>query len=119
MRGFAILGAPHKNKYEGTGAEQNRVTPFGDIVASPVPGAPEDSSVRRVSPLVAEAVGAGQLPQFVDALTAGLASIIFRHGIWAAGDVLRHLGEHLCRITNERLAEKEAEEEREAGRAPY
>ena len=82
----------------------------------PPPGSPAEAYAGRLSPLLSEALAARQLPQLVDALTAGLALIMIEHGSWAAGDVLAQLGGHLCRITNERRAEQEAAEEREKGR---
>lgn len=82
----------------------------------PPPGSPAEAYAGRLSPLLSEALAARQLPQLVDALTAGLALIMIEHGSWAAGDVLGKLGEHLCRITNERRAEREAAEERGKGR---
>lgn len=85
----------------------------------PLRGSPAEAYLAQITPMLSQATAARQLPQLVDALTATLAVIMIRHGSWAAGDVLGRLGEHMCRITNERTAEKEAVEERVAGREPH
>lgn len=105
---------------EAAGRVPVAAAPFALQTANwPQPGSPAEAYLGRIGPLMSEAFARGQLPQLVDALTAGLAVIIVDYGSWAAGDVLGQLGGHLCRIVDERKAEKEVAEEREKGREAH
>jgi hypothetical protein len=67
--------------------------------------------------LLDDAVRNASLRILVDVLTWTLAKIIVeRAGRWGAGDVMRQIGNHVCRLIERERAQEEADEAKAQGK---
>ena len=75
--------------------------------------------VAQLNALVDDAADRRKIPVFVNAAAWKLAVIAHRCGTYAAGDILRLFGEHVCALAEKERAAREAEQARSDGRQPH
>jgi hypothetical protein len=96
----------------------------GDVVESsveikkPTRKQLEDQYLGAVARLMADAHERKSVDVLVDVLVWILAKAIMGHrSTWCAGDIMRRLGDYICRLEDHALAESEAARAKEDGRA--
>ncbi len=107
---------------------QNRIASNEPQAASPPPpptladGTPAEAADQRYLETCAEMfadAGAGRhMAELADNLAWTLAHIAVHSGVGAAGDIIRTLGDYICRIEARKQAEIEATQAKEQGRLP-
>jgi hypothetical protein len=80
----------------------------------------EKSYLDAINALLEEAYSTRSVPILVDVLTWTVARIIMDcRSRWGTGDVLRRIGDYVCRISERRAAQEEAEKSRADGSLPH
>ena len=84
---------------------------------------PAEQAERRylsvINPLLSEAYKQRQMETFVDVLAWTLARVIVcLDKPYVTGDILRRIGNYMCRIAESNRAESEAEAAKQEGRLP-
>jgi hypothetical protein len=70
--------------------------------------------------LLADAIEHRSGQTLVNLLTWTLARIAVAHGsVWVVGDIVRHLGDHMCTLAERERSEEESQRTKEEGHPPH
>jgi len=84
------------------------------------PEAIEKRYLDKINAVVDEARATESMHILVDVLAWTLACIIINCSTrWGAGDVLRRIGDYVCKLADRQAAQAEAEKAREEGQLPH
>jgi hypothetical protein len=76
--------------------------------------------VNALDALLADAVKHRSGQTLVNVLTWTLARIAVGHGsLWIAGDIVRHLGDHIGTLAERRRPQEDSEQAKEEARTPH
>jgi len=89
-------------------------------LARPTPAALERRYLEAINALIEDTRDNDSLRILVDVLAWQLASIIVWNGTrWGAGDVMRRIGDYVCKLVERERAQAEAKRAREEGLHPH
>ena len=80
----------------------------------------EKRYLGAINALIDEAPATDSTVILVDVLAWTVARLVMgARTRWGAGDVMRRIGDHVCRLADRQAAQAEAEKAREEGRLPH